>query len=65
MLQVTSPRRAEDKLKFLAGSEAAMGAWIGDVAPEQAAILIRAALARSDAADAASSPSIPAERALS
>ena len=31
-LQLTSPRRAADKLKFLAGSEAAMGAWIGDVA---------------------------------
>ncbi|TFD76968.1 galactose-1-phosphate uridylyltransferase [Cryobacterium fucosi] len=55
MLQVTSPRRAEDKLKFLAGSEAAMGAWIGDVTPEQAAATIRAALERSDAADAADS----------
>jgi len=53
MLQLTSPRRAEDKLKFLAGSEAAMGAWIGDVTPEQAAAGIRAALERSDAADAA------------
>jgi len=53
MLQLTSPRRAEDKLKFLAGSEAAMGAWIGDVTPEQAADNIRAAIARSDAADAA------------
>jgi len=53
MLQLTSPRRAEDKLKFLAGSEAAMGAWIGDVTPEQAAENIRAALARSEAADAA------------
>ena len=30
------PRRAADKLKFLAGSEAAMGAWIGDVPPEAA-----------------------------
>ncbi|GAB3125103.1 galactose-1-phosphate uridylyltransferase [Glaciibacter psychrotolerans] len=46
MLQVTSPRRAADKLKFLAGSEAAMGAWIGDVAPEQAAASIRDAVAR-------------------
>ncbi|MCI4656610.1 galactose-1-phosphate uridylyltransferase [Cryobacterium zhongshanensis] len=54
MLQVTSPRRAEDKLKFLAGSEAAMGAWIGDVTPEQAAAGIRAAVERSMAADAAS-----------
>ncbi|MEO0048814.1 MAG: hypothetical protein RL556_146 [Actinomycetota bacterium] len=33
-LQITSPRRAADKLKYLAGSEAAMGAWIGDVVPE-------------------------------
>ncbi|WEO76653.1 galactose-1-phosphate uridylyltransferase [Cryobacterium sp. SO2] len=56
MLQLTSPRRAEDKLKFLAGSEAAMGAWIGDVTPEQAADNIRAAIARSDAADAAATP---------
>ncbi|TFB86965.1 galactose-1-phosphate uridylyltransferase [Cryobacterium algoricola] len=54
MLQVTSPRRAEDKLKFLAGSEAAMGAWIGDVTPEQAAAGIRTAVERSMAADAAS-----------
>ncbi|MFZ8493757.1 galactose-1-phosphate uridylyltransferase, partial [Staphylococcus aureus] len=30
-LQITSPRRAADKLKYLAGSEAAMGAWIGDI----------------------------------
>jgi UDPglucose--hexose-1-phosphate uridylyltransferase len=57
MLQLTSPRRAEDKLKYLAGSEAAMGAWIGDVTPEQAAANIRAALERSDAADAAAEAS--------
>ncbi|KQX07833.1 MULTISPECIES: galactose-1-phosphate uridylyltransferase [unclassified Leifsonia] len=50
MLQVTSPRRAADKLKFLAGSEAAMGAWIGDVTPEQQARSIREAIARADAA---------------
>ncbi|MET0974708.1 MAG: galactose-1-phosphate uridylyltransferase [Leifsonia sp.] len=50
MLQVTSPRRAADKLKFLAGSEAAMGAWIGDVAPEAQAANIRAAIERADAA---------------
>ena len=55
MLQVTSPRRAEDKLKYLAGSEAAMGAWIGDVTPEQAATTIRAAIERADATDAAAS----------
>jgi len=43
-LEITSPRRAADKLKFLAGSEAAMGAWIGDVAPEDAAARLRAAV---------------------
>ncbi|TFC67595.1 galactose-1-phosphate uridylyltransferase [Cryobacterium sp. TMT2-4] len=52
MLQVTSPRRAADKLKFLAGSEAAMGAWIGDVTPEQAADNIRRAVERSAGTDA-------------
>lgn len=50
MLQVTSPRRAENKLKYLAGSEAAMGAWIGDVEPEVAAAALRAALEKVDAA---------------
>ena len=44
MLQVTSPRRAADKLKYLAGSEAAMGAFIGDVAPEAQAAFIRTAI---------------------
>lgn len=44
MLQVTSPRRAADKLKFRAGSETAMGAFIGDVEPERAAARIREAL---------------------
>lgn len=43
-LELTSPRRAADKLKFLAGSEAAMGAWIGDVPPEAAAERIRDAV---------------------
>jgi UDPglucose--hexose-1-phosphate uridylyltransferase len=43
-LQLTSPRRAADKLKYLAGSEAAMGAWIGDIAPEDAATRIREAI---------------------
>jgi UDPglucose--hexose-1-phosphate uridylyltransferase len=44
MLQVTSPRRAADKLKYLAGSETGMGAFIGDIAPEVSAERIRAAL---------------------
>lgn len=46
MLQVTSPRRAVDKLKYLAGSESAMGAFIGDVLPEQAAAFIRDGISR-------------------
>ncbi|NKX56243.1 galactose-1-phosphate uridylyltransferase [Arthrobacter mobilis] len=40
-LQVTSPRRAADKLKYLAGSEAAMGAFINDTVPEQMAARLR------------------------
>jgi UDPglucose--hexose-1-phosphate uridylyltransferase len=47
-LQLTSPRRAADRLKYLAGSEAAMGAWVADVPPEQQAGLLRAAIARAD-----------------
>jgi len=46
MLQLTSPRRAESKLKYLAGSEAAMGAWIGDVTPEATAAFVREGIAR-------------------
>ena len=48
--QITSPRRAADRLKFLAGSEAAMGAWVGDVTPEDGADRLRRALATADAA---------------
>jgi UDPglucose--hexose-1-phosphate uridylyltransferase len=40
-LQITSPRRAADKLKFLAGSESAMGAFIGDVTAESFAARLR------------------------
>lgn len=47
-LQLTSPRRAADRLKYLAGSESAMGAWIGDVRPEDAADRIRQAIHRHD-----------------
>jgi UDPglucose--hexose-1-phosphate uridylyltransferase len=45
-LQLTSPRRAKNKLKYLAGSEAAMGAFIGDVTPESTAARLREAAAR-------------------
>lgn len=48
MLQLTSPRRAADKLKYLAGSESAMGAWIGDIPPERGAELVREGIARAD-----------------
>jgi UDPglucose--hexose-1-phosphate uridylyltransferase len=44
-LQLTSPRRAADKLKYLAGSESAMGAWIADIPPETQAARLREALA--------------------
>lgn len=47
-LQLTSPRRGADKMKFLAGSEAAMGAWVADIVPEQAAERIRDAIERAD-----------------
>ncbi|WP_223841449.1 galactose-1-phosphate uridylyltransferase [Kocuria sp. cx-116] len=42
-LQLTSPRRSEDKLKFLAGSEAAMGAFINDVTAEHTVERLRRA----------------------
>ena len=44
MLQVTSPRRAANKLKYRAGSETGMGAFIGDIAPEASAARLREAL---------------------
>jgi UDPglucose--hexose-1-phosphate uridylyltransferase len=44
-LQITSPRRAADKLKFLAGSESAKGAFISDVAAEAVAATLRGAVA--------------------
>ena len=43
-LRLFSCRRRPDKLKFLAGSEAAMGAFVNDVLPEDAARRIREAL---------------------
>ncbi len=41
-LQVSSVLRAPDKLKYLAGSESAMGAFVSDVAPEAVAAQLRA-----------------------
>lgn len=43
-LQITSPRRAADKLKYLAGSESAMGAFIADFPPETTAARLREVL---------------------
>ena len=43
-MQVFSIRRAPNKLKYLAGSESAMDVFINDIAPEQAAEMLRKAL---------------------
>ena len=40
-LEITSPQRAAGKLKYLAGSESAMGAFINDVLPEATADALR------------------------
>ena len=40
-LQVTSVLRAPGRLKYLAGSESGVGAWINDVAPERIAARLR------------------------
>lgn len=40
-LQLTSPQRTADKLKYLAGAESAMGAFIGDRLPEDTAAMLR------------------------
>ena len=45
-LEVFSIQRAADKLKFLAGSESGMGAFVNDIAPERAAAMLRDALRR-------------------
>jgi UDPglucose--hexose-1-phosphate uridylyltransferase len=47
-LRLMSPRRGADKLKYQAGSESGMGAWIGDIPPEAQAERLRAAIARAD-----------------
>jgi len=45
-LEVFTLRRAQGKLKYLAGSESAAWVWINDIAPEHAASEIRAAAKR-------------------
>ena len=46
-LQLFSVRRAPGKLKYLAGSESAMGVWVNDVRPEEAAQMLRDSIAQS------------------
>ena len=48
-MRLMSPRRGADKLKYLAGAESGMGAWIGDIPAESQAESLRAAIARADA----------------
>jgi len=43
-LQLFSIRRGPGKLKYLAGSESAMGAFVNDIPPEEAASALRAAM---------------------
>jgi len=43
-LELFSIRRAPGKLKYLAGSESAMGAFVNDVLPEEAARMLREAI---------------------
>jgi UDPglucose--hexose-1-phosphate uridylyltransferase len=40
-LQLFSIRRAPGKLKYLAGTESALGVFVSDVAPETAAMMLR------------------------
>jgi UDPglucose--hexose-1-phosphate uridylyltransferase len=40
-LEIVSPQRAADRLKYLAGSESLAGAWINDIRPEAAAARLR------------------------
>nr|WP_233266938.1 galactose-1-phosphate uridylyltransferase [Tomitella fengzijianii] len=42
-LRIMSMRRSPGKLKYLAGSESAMGAWINDAVPEEIAARLREA----------------------
>ena len=42
--ELFSIRRAPDKLKYLAGSESAMGAFVNDVLPENTAHLLRSVI---------------------
>jgi UDPglucose--hexose-1-phosphate uridylyltransferase len=45
-LEVFSIKRSADKVKFLAGSESGMGAFVNDITPERTAAMLRDALPR-------------------
>ncbi len=48
-LMISPPHRSADKLKYLAGSELMGGAFVTDVAPEQAASTLRESMSRAAA----------------
>lgn len=56
-LRVFSVRRAPDKLKYLAGSESAMGAFINDITPEDMAGRLRAVVASAPLGTVTTEPS--------
>jgi UDPglucose--hexose-1-phosphate uridylyltransferase len=55
-LRVFSIRRAPDKLKYLAGSESAMGAFINDITPEDMAGRLRSVVASAPLGTVAAGP---------
>jgi UDPglucose--hexose-1-phosphate uridylyltransferase len=55
-LRVVSIRRAPDKLKYLAGSESAMGAFINDITPEDMAARLRSVVASAPLGTVAAEP---------
>lgn len=57
-LQIFTIRRAVRKLKYLAGSESAMGAWVSDATPEAIAERLRAVATRSADHSTTSSPAM-------
>lgn len=63
-LQLFSIRRAENKLKYLAGSESGMGVFINDIAPEEMArrlVAIGPQTAESEAAQSGTADPVPTD----
>ena len=61
-LQLTSVLRAPGKLKYLAGSESGMGAWVNDTTPERIAARLRAIAATPSSVSAAATRPAAASR---